>query len=540
LVTAFLILTKQRLLKNRSCLLMSRWSGLLFAIFLNSPLSSQAYAQGLGARYLVTIEPWRTFALDQATIRLERRTVDALAPSAKVCVDELPVFYKGPQADAEMQAGVMACMHQNGHPYAKLLANKPSDSGTVVLQNGPAMRVTGLKTADPNLPLSEGRLWAIYGEPMVGLFDMRRVLRFKETLGKLDLLSQVSVQATPTGEHTLELLVDGTPNGRNFFSGAVDYSADGPGVTARWVHGGPEWLAGKIDAALSYRPKSNTRFARIRLPLKETVSYALQANLSALHRQHPAYTITVREAHMQWTNPLTNSAPAQSQSRLSFTAGFSDGRELAAHASSAPQRTDALLTGIGFSGSKYVSAVNTRFSFQALANFKWDTTGHTPNRVLNSLQMETQTPGPHGWSFYSKLKLATVYAQDSATLPLSDRLYLGGPSDLRGFATGSIGSTTPVGGALGNAGQPGGLSQWVLTLQPMRSMHTPLGNIQFGPFLDQGSLSDTRNLNGPAYRSLGLVARAKTPLGYFDVSLGRPMGSDQTGWQLYATLGQSF
>lgn len=460
---------------------------------------------------------------------------NSLHESAKRCILDLPTDTKPERSRASADADLLVCLNAHGHPYGKSQPMALADGKTdILLTPGPVMHIKRIRTSDPQVRISEDRLWSIYGTPPDPLFDAKRVLRFKDALEKNQLLTSISIQAKPLDEKTLELIVDGTPTGQNVIAAGVDYSADGLGVTGRWIHGGPDWLAGKIDSAVRYRPMKNELFARMRIPLSETVEHSARSDLYAEHRKHPAYTVNNRAAMLRLTKPLTEKGLQGKAARYTLGFGLQTGHETAALSATNSRPTDALLSEFRIEGSDYFIPLRTHLTMQVDTVAKWSLSGDSTDRLISIFRVDSETPIPRRWTYAMRLQLSTLHHSSDAPPLLSDRLYLGGGSDMRGYKLGAIGST------IGASQTPGGLTSWTLSPHLLRDVTTPWGVMQLGPFIDVGGISQTHDLSGPIFRSAGLAARTKTQLGNLDISIGQPIDGTNGGPRIYATMGQPF
>ena len=476
----------------------------------------------------------RTLIVNNQALDILLTADQPLHESATECIAKLPASSNDDLTINGVRSALLGCLQQHGHPYGKCDESTRSDRpNALLLTPGPVMKIRRIRLAGSSLNIPEQRFWNIYGENPGVLFDATRTLRFKESLEKNQLLTGITVEARPLDDKTLELVVHGTPAGKNMIAAGVDYSADGVGLTGRWVHGGPDWLAGKIDSALRYRPQKDELFARMRIPLSETTERSIRSDLFAEIRRHPAYTITQGSAALRLTKPLTNRGLMAQAARQTFGVGFQSGHEESVFGRPLNRPTDALFSEYSIEGTEFLIPLRTHLTFKASATAKFDMTGENSNRLSTEFQLNSETPAPMRWTYAMKVKLSAIHSDHNGPLPLSEKLYLGGSADLRGYKLGALGSTP------NSTGNIGGVTSWVVSPQLLRDMSTPWGFGRIGPFIDFGGISSDHTLSGATYSSAGLTAGLKTPAGYFEFSIGKPL-STEGGLRLYATLGQPF
>jgi len=452
--------------------------------------------------------PIHAIAIADTTMEIRLPPDGELQEAASHCIRELSAEARPKRNLETIENELLSCLRIHGHPYGKLQGLPPvKGHPALLIKPGPVMRIKRIRTADPEVRVPETRLWTIYGTDPGALFDADRVLRFKDALEKNQLLTGISIQARPIDQETLELVIEGTPAGKNVIAAGVDYSADGLGITGRWVHGGPDWLAGKIDSAIRYRPQKNELFARMRIPFSETVEHSIRSDLYAENRKHPAYTVNNSAAMLRMSKPLTEKGLGNQAARYTLGIGLQTGHENALNSAAPDRPTDAFLSEFSVSGTEYFIPLRTHLTMNASTLAKWSNSGENTDRLSTTVRIVSETPIPRRWTYTMRLQVSTLHHRGDAEPLLSDRLYLGGASDMRGYKLSAIGSTIGVGQS------PGGVASWVLAPQLLRDVTTPWGVVQMGPFIDFGGLSQTHDLSGPIYRSAGLAARAKTSLG---------------------------
>lgn len=418
------------------------------------------------------------------------------------------------QSDEVETSDVLDCLHQSGFVYA--YADGPEGSATQSIVMGPQLRVASIQTAE-NIAYLSPDLVAKIGQVKAG--EVVRPLKFQQvakTLQERELIesSIFSFDPTPLGYTDITLHGEEPPS---FLSFGVFLDGQGYGSLSLYgKHFSNYFVPGYLTYNLSLGEGFELNDAEISVPLAYAKTYTNSLGLG-FHRDN---TSLYRDEKVQvsWRQTFYHDEQSASLLPLSFVSlnwleyGFNGfGLEMNSKAASVIAE---------FSRSLPDRHWGLRFSaFSSLTeNGEWvrgDAFFHVGNSDVLGEGFRVSMDG-----------VASFIAGEVSRIPVQERLFLGGPSSVRGVRGREIGLHRPLGANLG------GDRSVILRSELAKSIPDLLPNAEIGVHFDGGVLGDERAWSEPLASSGMFFRFLNEDARKLELNVSRPVMSLDTGWRL--------
>ncbi len=448
-------------------------------------------------------------------------------------------------SDDQVTAEVVGCLREQGYPYAQVFPTMGVKGLVYVyrLVQGPLMRVQKISLA-PSAPFGgdPSLLWQLYPSPPGAPFRASDVVRFKERLERSEHLTKVSVVASPIGNADLLLTVTGVEGPPNSIALGMLYDPDeGLGLNLSLRHAGAFAKAGKTDLSVTVLPKTDEAVARLTVPLFTPLDAQFVSASTLGQFRHPAFRKDSFETLgvARWDRRRDD---LDTRSQLYLGAGAEIGETTGMQAGDRPMDIDAGLVRVGgFFSSPPIVQSPLGLRVDGEATFKspiGKASGSERTHLRYGAEVSTLGRGAMfaGWRASVKAIGKRIVGSSLADTPLSDRLYLGGSGDLRGYSLAEVGTRLPA------KIQPiGGVATAVVT----PSLSWPVGtsaDARLGIFMDFAGLGKDKFPRRLPHRSVGLEFSTITQFGKISAVIATPQSDDATqkDHRFYLLLGDSF
>jgi len=418
------------------------------------------------------------------------------------------------QSEEVETSGILDCLHQSGYVYAYADGSEGSDAQSIVM--GPQLRVASIQTADSIAYLSPENV-AKMGQVKTG--EVLRPLKFQQiakSLQERELIesSVFSFDPTPLGYTDITLHGEEPPSSLSF---GVFLDGQGDGRLSLFgKHFSNYFVPGYLKYNLSFGEGFNLNDAKISVPLAYSKTYTNSLGLG-FHRDE---TSLYFDEHMQVSLRQTFYHDEQSASLLPLSYVSLNWSEYVFDGFGVQVDAEAASVVAEFSRSTPDLQWGLRFSaFSSLTeNGEWvkgDAFFHVGNSDVLGDGFRVSMDG-----------VASFIAGEVSRIPVQERLFLGGPSSVRGVRDREIGLHRPLGANLG------GDRSVIVRSELAKSIPGLLPNAEIGVHFDGGVLADERARrktlasSGMFFRFLNENARN------LELNVSRPVMSLDTGWRL--------
>ena len=412
-------------------------------------------------------------------------------------------------------SAVLSCLHQSGYVYAYAVAvPENSDARTIVM--GPQLRVASIKAADNIAYLSPENI-AKMGDVKSG--EVLKPLKFQQAAKSLQQRELVensvfSFDPNPLGYTDITLNGEEPPS---FLSFGVFLDGEGAGGLSLYgKHFSNYFVPGYLKYNLSFGEGFNLNDAEISVPLAYSKTYTNSLGFGFYRDETSLYLDEQFQVSVRQTFHHEEQGAALlplSYVSLNWSEYIFDGFGV--------QMDAATVSAVAeFSRSKPNLHWGLRFSaFSALTeNGEW-AQGDAFFHVSNSDAL--------GEGFRVSLDgVASFIAGEVARIPVQERLFLGGPSSVRGVRDREIGLHQSLGPVLG------GDSSVFVRSELAKSIPDLLPNAEIGVHFDAGVLASNGNVGDTLASSGAFFRFSNEAARKLELNVSRPVVSMDTGWRL--------